>query len=190
MLQRENRHPVRRLRLREVLAIVAATAVGLGAVRVCSPDGYPPPYRPIPDLGCADWLSVTVSSWAYYLAPIPATWTLAVLALRLVPPRPRRRRLMCEPGMTGSCAAAGAIALGSVYFGLDRVFYALRHVGHFDALERMSLWAGIAVAAAWLTLALAGRWKTAPGWLDQSRRLLGIYWVSMIPLSLARAFSG
>jgi hypothetical protein len=59
--------------------------------------------------------------------------------------------------MAGSCAAAGAIALGAVYHGLDRASFALRHVGHFDALERMSLWAGIAVAAAWLSLGLAGR---------------------------------
>jgi hypothetical protein len=181
---------VRRLTLLDATTLIAATGIGLAVVRVYSPEWYTSPYRPSPAPSLGDWASVVLSNWAYYLSPIPAAWTLAVLALRLRHPRPIRRRLMREPGMTAGCAAAGAIALGAVHYLLDRVSLSLRHSGRGDSFELMSLWAGIAVGAAWLCLGLSGRWTSEPSWLDRSGRLLGLYWVSMIPLALARLFSG
>ena len=41
---------------------------------------------------------------------------------------------------------------------------------------------GYAVAAAWLTLMIGRRWRPEPSWVDRSGRLIGSFWLLMIPL--------
>jgi hypothetical protein len=41
----------------------------------------------------------------------------------------------------------------------------------------------MAVAAAWLLLAASGRWRSEPGWLDGLGRVLGTFWIAIIPFS-------
>ena len=45
-----------------------------------------------------------------------------------------------------------------------------------------------AVAAAWLTLALTGRWRPRPDWLDRAGRALGTFWIAIVPLIWLEAF--
>jgi hypothetical protein len=44
--------------------------------------------------------------------------------------------------------------------------------------------ASFCVAGAWLTLALARRWRPAPTWPDRLGRLVGVLWVAAGALSL------
>ena len=43
--------------------------------------------------------------------------------------------------------------------------------------------ASTAVAVAWILLAAGRRWRPEPHWLDRTGRVLGWFWVAMIPLS-------
>ena len=40
-----------------------------------------------------------------------------------------------------------------------------------------------AVAVAWILLAASRRWRPEPHWLDRTGRVLGWFWVAMIPFS-------
>ena len=46
----------------------------------------------------------------------------------------------------------------------------------FLALQMMGM-AGLAVAAAWLGVALAGRWRRPEDWIDRLGRILGWGWI-------------
>ena len=50
---------------------------------------------------------------------------------------------------------------------------------HFQRAE-----CGIAVAAAWTAMALAGRWLPRPDGIDRCGRIMGFFWLAMIPVTL------
>jgi hypothetical protein len=43
---------------------------------------------------------------------------------------------------------------------------------------------GFSVAVAWLTLTLGGRWRPEPSWIDRMGRVLGFYFIAIIPLAI------
>jgi hypothetical protein len=44
------------------------------------------------------------------------------------------------------------------------------------ALELLSYFCGISIAAVWLVLCLAGRWRAERSWIDRLGRILGMLW--------------
>jgi hypothetical protein len=95
----------RRFLVVDALTLTAATAVGIvGTRHVWDSWGYP-------------WFWSLDQGWsvgatlrrltilAAILLPILTTWTEAVLMLRLIPPRPSRRRIALQPG-SAACGAA------------------------------------------------------------------------------------
>ena len=99
-------------------------------------------------------------------------YTVVILAMRLLPPRPPARELSRQPGLW---ACAGAT------LGLTLIV----RVSYFKPVTIPS-----AVGLAWLTLAASGRWCSESSWLDRTGRALGVCWLAMLPPSIWFAWTG
>ncbi len=165
--------PNRRFTLIDLMVLVAATCAGLAILR---------PY--LATFASRKWrqaspyirtIEATYGAWSC----IAACWMIALLLLRYRRPRPRRGRLVRRPGHVACCVAVVALAEGFLY--------QLAVSGLSDPMRRPfsfhSFWItvsghiGPTVAGAWLLLALSGRWKSDPGWIDRLGRLLGCCWI-------------
>ena len=174
--------PCRRPAVFDLVVAVAATAATIGMYRWL----YPP-------LG--SWPIWRMHLWSqaevvlFVTAMIDFTWpcllvgTPAFAAIRLYGERPRRARLMCQPGAVACLTAlAYAATIGLVNWPIRAAAF-LQAPGPSDRSEltfaicRSNTGVGYAVVAAWLVLALGGRWRPERGWIDRLGRLLGIGWV-------------
>jgi hypothetical protein len=204
--------------LRDALALVMATAAGLGATRsladlqwistLASVDtrgvqrcgwvvaAFSPSDSPRPQgVSHATYWSQRIAFWP---CPCLAAWTLAVLALAFLPPRPPWRRLLRRPGILAGLAwiaSFSAVALVSPptlfrWSGLIPPFRGGPLPPFYWQGWWMYTWfvlpkaAGFAVAISWLTLALSGRWAADRGWPDRLGRLLGSCWIGLAVLRL------
>jgi hypothetical protein len=177
--------PTRRMTLLDAMILIAATAGGLAMIRGpvpgvlhILPSSPPIPFlipRPALDAGL-----LTLAAW-----PLPAMWTLALLTIRLRPPRPPWRRLSRQPGVTACCA----VAFVALFNTLLLAGLSLKVGFDGDLFPVTALPVGLAVAVTWATLRMGGRWRPVPSPLDRAGRLLGAYWVAMIPLSFVVALS-
>ncbi len=155
----------RPLTLVDLMILVAAVAIGLRLDRsfpVLEHFGLPRPWSA--ELTCL------------------ATLTVAALILRHRQPRPRFRALMRQPG---AVATHVVVLLVPLTLGLWVISWgiraALRHYGllrkNVFPLDNLLLvlvaLAGALVAGAWLGLAISGRRRPEPGWLDRLGRVLG-----------------
>jgi hypothetical protein len=176
----------RNLTLIDAMILVAAIGIGLAVIRTWSPPHYTWQYTPIPPPTWLEWSSFVLSAWAFYLAPMPAVFSLAVLILRALHPRPPLRAAFAQAGSAAALGSAVAIASGVAFFLLD-----LRNPsGHELPFEYTTYSAGVAVAGVWVVLASAGIWRPHRDWVDVLGRVLGVYWILMIPVVLLRTFSG
>jgi hypothetical protein len=131
------------------------------------------------------------------------TWTPAPLAIRLRRPRPVLRRLTRQPGVAALAAATTVLAVGALDTAIVAIVRLIRvtappqpgprepvpsppdptwwigPIGHFVPIV------AFAVLSAWVLLALSGRRRPDPGWIDRLGRLLGAAW---LVLSLVVAF--
>jgi hypothetical protein len=125
--------------------------------------------------------------------PSVVVWTLALLVLECLHFRPPLRRVASQPGFVACCAVAMVIVLfGSMNFVTSKAIHYVPiwiKVHHYLGLT-LNFHHGqcAAAAAAWLTLALTGRWRPRPDWLDRAGRVLGIFWIAIIPLIWLEAF--
>ena len=51
----------------------------------------------------------------------------------------------------------------------------------FSTLTESQVPCQLSVAAAWVSLALSGRWRSEPSWIDRTGRVLGVYFLASIP---------
>jgi hypothetical protein len=107
----------------------------------------------------------------------------ALLLLRLFRPRPRFPRLLCQPGATACLATFVVMACRGVAM-IIRVAsggdYSLRG-GFIDFSADLQKTVPYAVATAWLLLALGRRWCPEPSWIDRVGRLIGAFWIFLLP---------
>jgi hypothetical protein len=127
----------------------------------------------------------------YLIAPVTGLLTLSLLPLRLMSPRPRRRRLARQPGFTATCAAS--IAFVFVGVGLARVVADMSYPRSTGLAEIVELWgtllAGVAVLVSWVCLLISGRWRAEPSWIDRLGRAMGVFWIAQaIAMTLLIAF--
>jgi hypothetical protein len=190
----------RRVTLFDVMALIAATAIGLSLSQIgwprqavnprlvwvftwpieSKPSGYP----------SKTWM-LPVAERVAPIIPCLAAWTGAFLATRLRSPRPRRRRLVLQPGLVAAVAALSvlviesALLIGSAKFDGRFGWATPTRVAEFAANSVVMLahHAGWAVAVAWLTLALTGRWRPEPSWVDRWGRVLGCTWIFIGPMA-------
>ncbi len=126
--------------------------------------------------------------------PFCASWTIAILALRVRRPRPSMRRLLRQPGTVACYSAAifllpallGSICLlASSYFAFDISFDSPEwQRGLALCFIFLPSLPGSAVLSSWVTLRLVGRWRSEASWIDRVGRLLGAYWIAAILLPL------
>jgi hypothetical protein len=179
------------------LVLVAATAIGLSLVQFgwprriagtwifrwpvsASDGGYP----------SKTWVLPFAARAAPFL-PCLAVWTAAFLVIRLRAPRPRRRRLLMQPGFVAAVVALSILTiewsmlLGSAWLDGRFNFSSPLRINAFVAngVVLLAHHAGWAVLASWLTLVLVGRWRPEPSWIDRWGRVLGCTWIIIGPLA-------
>jgi hypothetical protein len=192
----------RRCTLLDVMALIAATAIGFYLVRTYSLNVL---NRDLTHYSFIPRLLLTI--WAAILAvlPVPILWSIALFGLRLRRPRPALRRLVREPGFVAAGAVTlvvavrlagflvliartfGRTTLGALYDVWAMSFFrgpigvaTLYNSAYFAS---SAIGTSMAVAAVWLLLAASGRWRSEPGWLDGLGRVLGTFWIAIIPFS-------
>lgn len=101
---------------------------------------------------------------------VPLTPTLILVRLRR--PRPSLRRIAFQPGFA-ACATASVAVL---------IMVDLAYLGIADVPPGIiPLVPGASVLPAWSALALARRWDPEASWVDRAGRLVGVFWIAMIP---------
>ena len=185
----------RRITLFDLMVLTAATAAGLSIVQF----GWPgkaiaagiftwPVWRP--GYPSKTWM-VPIADRVVPFLPCLAAWTGAFLVTRLRGPRPRPRRLVLQPGFVGAVAALSILAIESLLlfgsatidgqFGRSSPYMIATFV--VNGVVLLAHHAGWAVAVSWSTLALTGRWRPEPSWVDRCGRALGCTWIILAPLA-------
>jgi hypothetical protein len=115
-----------------------------------------------------------------------SAWTLAAFAVRVRQPRPALRVLLRQPGALATAVVLLLAPLAVAFGLLARAIKAVMvHFGYRTAvltsgdlpISLGAALAGAVVAGAWLGLALSGRRRPEPGWIDALGRALGTLWV-------------
>jgi len=160
----------RRFTILDAMVMAAATAVGLAYLRAVLPAGWwwnpgiSPPRRT---------LAITFGTISCLSTP----WMIAILYLRLRRPRAQLRRLTRQPGVMACCAALAAMIPALIHVALYATF---RESYSWSKWTIDAAWicahelSGGSVAGAWLALALSGRWRAEPDWIDRFGGLLGV----------------
>lgn len=178
---------VRRFTLVDAMALIAATAAGLTIFR-----GNPMAvFVHLPDTWSLKAGLERVVYWVAAAVPCIVMWMLALLILRLRRPRPRLRCVARQPGAVACLAAVMVVAVGSATATPARITSAIQQDGWRDFQLHWSIYltfinlqtcVSYAVAASWSTLALGGFWRPERSWIDRAGRVLGVFWVGVIPL--------
>lgn len=180
-----NRSKVRAFATIDAMVLIAAIGIGLAVIRLFSPAYYVWPHTPIPPPTWVEWSAFVIPAWAFYTMPVPAVLTLSVLALRARRPVSPVRLTFGDAGVVAALGASVAITAGVVYFVLD-----LRITSwHETPFEYATYSAGVAVAAAWAGLAATGSWRSQRDWIDLLGRILGCYWMLLVPVVMCRCFA-
>ncbi len=185
----------RRITVFDLMVLTAATAIGLSLVQFGWPRqavvaGFVPwPVRP-GGYPSKTWM-LPLAERAVPFLPCLAAWTGAFLVTRLRGHRPRRRRLILQPGLVAAVAALSILTIESVLLiGSAKIDGRLgwaspEMVATFvaNAVVLLAHHTGWAVAVSWFTLVLIGRWRPEPSWVDRWGRALGCTWIIVGPIA-------
>ena len=172
-------HAPRRLKLVDLVILVAASAVGVFILksaheaRVENSVGlFNPPW----------------SLWiGWEVAPFMISTAAGLLVARLLRPRPPWRRLFRQPGAIACLAMLAHLAAGIVFsFGRSWVEVLKGRPGYpftVDPFMDAGMSSGMEVALVWAVLALARAWRPEPSWIDRAGRCLGglaiVLWIAV-----------
>jgi hypothetical protein len=130
------------------------------------------------------WVAKWISPWLLTLAG-------ALLVIRFRQPRPRFRRIWHQPGALASTLGILAlIFVGLVSLGRPTFLFFILLLGSFpgpntnppmrlaDILGEATSYGGTLILGSWITLALAGRFRREPGWIDGLGILVGSCWIT------------
>ncbi len=179
--------PRRRVTLLDLMILVGATALG------CAADGWllgldggggvdllPALLRMARD---REFSGLLFAFWLLML-PVAMAWTVAVIPLGLAGPRPRSRRAARPPGLVAGWAALlafGVIGLvilsAALVMGRSQAAILLFQGELLNLTFFAPLIVGLTIAAAWLGLVLARRWRPEPTWVDRLGRVAGVAWI-------------
>jgi hypothetical protein len=198
----------RAFHLSDPMVLVAVSALALGLFKAYHAAMSPLYWCPtiVPATRFTGWVN---GLWGSLIRafPIVMTWTLAILVLRFRRPLPRSARIVRQPGFVAALVALLALVWRSIGFatlywrvGRDpglgawqpRHFqglgcfvggnpgWMLLDMDHF--LNTMAM-IGAAVAASWLLLFVSGQWRPERSWIDRLGRVIGWYWIAIMPLT-------
>jgi hypothetical protein len=189
-----------------VAAIAVALAIGRGK------SGVPAdPFELNPPTPSAGRVALGfVQTGILWTKPFAISVTATLVILRMIPPRPRLRRIARQPGFIACAAAVIAMAvrlaeavLYCIMGYLTRSSSAMRLPAPPFARRDDSDWLNptgrilydalvddfpgiqpwmiaVAIVAAWFVLWANGKWRPEPSWLDRLGRLMGAYWIAVV----------
>jgi hypothetical protein len=158
----------RRFTLLDAMILVATTAFALAFSRAM--------HRSLP----AFYFERTV---IYRFFPYLVAATHGQFALSFRRPRSSLRRRMTRPGTVAGVAAALALVATAATTTLQQLtasgwtWINPAYLGIWAANSREG--PPFAVAFAWATLALGGRWRADRSWVDRLGRVLGLAWIAL-----------
>ncbi|HEX8203521.1 MAG TPA: hypothetical protein VF590_23800 [Isosphaeraceae bacterium] len=172
--------PRRRFTLADAMILVAATALGLDPARRFLADVHIAVSWELTPVNVLEASATAVAA----TTPCAAMWTLGLLPLRLLPPRPDRRRLRRQPGfvsaaiglLIGVVSGAGMTAILAFQPPINPQILAL-------LILLLPLTVGPGIAASRLTLRMLGRRQPAADWVERLARLLGWFWIVAAPVN-------
>lgn len=161
----------------------------LSIARRCRPFGLADALIVIAMLGVAFWIFRRWRHWPWTtlvsacggIALMLLVYTAGWLALRLRSPRPARRFLFRQPGMVACVVALVTAVLCLVpllvlRFSVPPSQHALAWKAAIAATPPI---VAFSVLAAWITLAISGRRRPEPGWIDRLGRVVASGWVAL-----------
>ncbi|WP_435017041.1 hypothetical protein TA3x_004628 [Tundrisphaera sp. TA3] len=191
--------PVRGLRLSESMILIAALATGLLFNKWMQPMAHP--LIRSGNLYSKDSLVMGMRLVMPHLASLSA----AIWAISVRRPRPGLEPRSNQPGFLACTIASAGVASLLGWLALNRVIgrdviWNLEVIsmepGNRTAVFLEPFWhgalpnygdrIGLAVASAWLTLRMLGRWEARPDWIDRCGRILGAGWIFCAGLIWAR----
>lgn len=199
--------PQRLFNLMDAMVLVAATAAGLGIARGISDELWRLT-NPLVRVGSIGPALLDAARWTVLAYPFLVAWTMALLLLTFLPRRfrPIPDDPLNRPGTAACGAATIAISIGMV--NLTALFLvAMARSGTplnsrqiiSDIIEATTHnigvelgMPGLGVTVAWSMLALSGRWRSQPNWLDRAGRSVGLVWVVLMVIHpwLTSLFAG
>jgi hypothetical protein len=191
----------RRFTLLDAVVLIAATAL---ALRLCQDvmagqtEDFRTPWEIVADMKARGFLfaPVQILYWSQIAAPFLVCWNLVLVPLHLVPPRPRLRSLARRPGLIAGLATTATLAIvgsGGLLLALPSLWGAKLDsdsLGHaiyptsFRAMLSGMFADGVAIASAWIVMAIGGRRRPEPIWIDRLGRALGWTTILLTPLYL------
>ncbi len=190
--------------LLDAMILVVAVAVGLALTRY--PLGYQLPRLPVATAAIAPsapvgaartapihQMIIQVVAASAYVYPSVLTLTVAALVLRFIRPRPSVRRILRQPGAVG-CAVAVFCCLLILPDRIPEIL-SWRGKGNLDWRDFFNLslntarMTGLAVASAWLALALGGRWRAERTWIDWLGQVVAGAWIVALVLEIAAVWT-
>ncbi len=164
--------PRRRPATLDVAVLIAATAAGLAWARATMDAMYRA-------LRWAPPFPYSRTMWDTGASCLFVAWTLALLALRLAPPRPPSRRLVRQPGTIACAAAVAALALQGAWDLKPILLDPPRGAAFIWTVQSIlsPYTIAFAVAGSWLALAIAGRWRPEPSLIDRAGRFVAACWM-------------
>jgi hypothetical protein len=174
--------PRRRFTLLDGMILVAATAVGYAVFQSLSHLlGVGDILEILREAASSGAIGELIALLTLIALPVMVSWSLVLIPLRLIGPRPRWRRLARQPGLVASLAVATALGFlamitGVAFLGVGR--------GILDGFPEMVFllpppFFGLAVLASWVTLVVGRRWRPEPSWVDRLGRALGLLWIML-----------
>jgi hypothetical protein len=144
--------------------------------------------RGLPDVqNLSTWdVIVTCTDLTTVLIPLLASWTLLLMILRLISPRPSWRRIWQQPGMAACLAAlfgwlwsgvALVLALDVTQVAQPQRIHTLVEWAQKFFADEVFMYVGLAVAAAWFVQLVGGRWRKPADWIDRLGRVVGVLWI-------------
>lgn len=127
-----------------------------------------------------------VGWWLMALSNVAGALAFTLLILRLRRPRPQWWRVMDQPGTAAAVAVVVAILIEEslkLEEGIRLFLASGMSRWNLLELEIYNYWCldgpyqELAVVVAWTLLALGGRWRREPGWLDAFGLALGGFWL-------------
>jgi hypothetical protein len=177
---------MRRLSISDILIAIAAVALGMLILRAYLP-GHANRLRYL-FTGSGDPTGLSrCHEWAYgpvscLVVPLMA----AVIVMRLRRPRPRRGRLVDQPGLVACVAVIASLIPGLIWIATICHRPGFQRAGGFQQVWYIAIrWADSAVLGSWLALAMSRRWRPEQSWIDRTGRALGLYWILLLFTVLA-----
>lgn len=113
--------------------------------------------------------------------------TVALLVIRLRPPHPGWRRIGRQPGFVACAVATVAMAIEAVWIGA-LLAMGSRFIHISTIFVSYAQQVSFAAAGGWIALAVSGRWRTEPGWIDRTGCIIGMLWILVTVVEWSKYF--